>query len=366
MPPTFEAQIWQWPIDTLNPLNTNMYMFTVTQELPGRGKRDLRAAVAAKDAERASNEIAVRARQVIDEVKRAYAALLVNRKAIEIHQASVELLRQFADASTVKYTAGRSSQQDVLKAVVEISKLHSDLVMFDERTQLAAAQLNTLLNRPTNALIGPLSEPQERQLVPTVDELQRIALGGHPELRSAQLEVEGAQANLALVDRESKPDFSVGGGYMLMPRQAGAWTATVGMTWPAAPWSRGRLDARKAEATAEVEAARARQRAMESQLRLAVHEAYVRARSAEQRAALLRTSVVPQSQQTLEVSRVAYQADRADFLALIDNQRTLLDVQLEYYRALSDSDQALADLERAIGVDMTPAMLRTPNSEEGK
>lgn len=153
---------------------------------------------------------------------------------------------------------------------------------------------------------------------------------------------------------------------MLMPRQAGAWTATVGMTWPAAPWSRGRLDARKAEATAEVEAARARQRAMESQLRLAVHEAYVRARSAEQRAALLRTSVVPQSQQTLEVSRVAYQADRADFLALIDNQRTLLDVQLEYYRALSDSDQALADLERAIGVDMTPAMLRTPNSEEGK
>src|SRR5262245_53551932 len=27
MPPTLEAQIWQWPITTLNPLNTNMYMF---------------------------------------------------------------------------------------------------------------------------------------------------------------------------------------------------------------------------------------------------------------------------------------------------------------------------------------------------
>ena len=48
-PPSFEAQIWQWPVTTLNPLNTNMYMFTVQQELPGRGKRALRAAVAEKD-----------------------------------------------------------------------------------------------------------------------------------------------------------------------------------------------------------------------------------------------------------------------------------------------------------------------------
>ena len=37
MPPTFEAQIWQWPISTLNPAGTNMYMFTAGQDLPGRG-----------------------------------------------------------------------------------------------------------------------------------------------------------------------------------------------------------------------------------------------------------------------------------------------------------------------------------------
>jgi hypothetical protein len=45
-PPTFEAQIWQWPINTLNPANTNMYMFMVGQDFPGFGKRRLRAAVA--------------------------------------------------------------------------------------------------------------------------------------------------------------------------------------------------------------------------------------------------------------------------------------------------------------------------------
>ena len=59
-PPNFEAQIWQWPFKTLDPRNTNMYMFTVGQALPGRGKRALRVAVADKDAELASAVIASR------------------------------------------------------------------------------------------------------------------------------------------------------------------------------------------------------------------------------------------------------------------------------------------------------------------
>jgi hypothetical protein len=43
-----------------------------------------------------------------------------------------------------------------------------------------------------------------------------------------------------------------------------------------------------------------------------------------------------------------------DFQALIDNERVLLDVNLDYFRALSDFTQALADLERAVGADLPP------------
>ena len=363
MPPTFEAQIWQWPITTVNPLNTNMYMFTVQQELPGRGKRSLRATLAEKDVEVASAEIAIRARNVIKDVARAYADIALARKAIDIHLESVGLLRQFADVSTVKYAAGRSPQQDVLKAVVELSKLHEDLVMHEESVATAAARLNTLVDRDPQTPIGPLAEPRTEVTLPASEELQRLAVERQPELRVAKLGVERARAALAVVNREYRPDFFVGGGYMLMPREAGAWTASMGVTWPNAPWSRGRLDARKAEATAEIEAAAAKARAVEREIRLAVHEAYVRAVAAGQRASLLRSSVVPQSEHTLEVSRVAYQADRVDFLALIDNQRALLDAQLDYYRALSDRELALADLSRAVGVDVLEQGPSAPANE---
>ena len=302
-PPSFEAQIWQWPLNTLNPRHTNMYMFTVGQAFPGRGKRAFRATVAEKDAELARAAIPIEAHDVVSEVKRVYADLFLARREREIHRANIDLLRQFADVAEAKYATGQMSQQDVLKAVVELSRLHEEVVMLDERARLAAARLNTLLDRPPESAVGRLVEPREDAPQPALAELQRAAVERQPR----------AEAARAVQQQAYKPDFFVKGGYFAMPGQRDAWTATVGITWPKAPWARRGIDARVAEAATAVATARARHAAAASATRLAVHQAYVRADAARERAALLRTSIVPQSDQTLAVSRAAYQTDRGRF-----------------------------------------------------
>jgi outer membrane protein TolC len=83
-----------------------------------------------------------------------------------------------------------------------------------------------------------------------------------------------------------------------------------------------------------------------------VQEALVRAQAASARVALLQTTLLPQAEQTLEVARAAYQTDRVDFLALMDDSRVRLAVRLEYYEALAALEQARVDLERAVGVDL--------------
>lgn len=365
-PPMVEAQIWQWPLNTLDPANTNMYMFMVEQDLPGRGKRELRAAIADKDVALAENEVTVRARQVVNEIKQAYASLFIARKSIDIHLASVALLRQIADVSQAKYATGRISQQDVLKPVVELSKLHADIIRFDEQASVATARLDVLLDRAPDTPIGPLIEPHEEALLPATADLQRMALDRQPELQRARLEIERAEAELASAKRDHAPDFSVQAGYLLLPNQTDAFLARFGVTWPNAPWSRSKIDAHVAEQTATVDAAKARARAMENSIRLAVQEAYVRAKAAQERAALLRTTILPQSDQVLQVSRVGYQTDRVDFQALIDNERTLLDAQLEYFRSLSDFSQALADLEHAIGTELPTGTTAAVAEREGR
>lgn len=353
-PPTLEAMIWQWPLDTLNPLNTNMYMFTMRQDIPGSGKRALREAVTQKDVQRATNDIAVRARDVIAQVKRAYSELFVARQAVAVHEAGVDLSRQIADLTTAQYVAGHGAQREALTAVVEISKLHSDLIDLDEQAQLAAAQLNTLLNRDPAAPIGDVGALRIEASLPPLEELQRRALEHNGDLRGAQLDVERAEATLAVAVREYKPDFMVGGGYQLMPRSAGAWTASIGLTWPGAPWSRAGLDAKKAEASAEVAAARASEHAVRNAVRLAVQQAYVRAVSAFAHASLIDTTIIPQSQQVLAASRVAYQSGRGDLASLVQQQHGLLEARLDYFRALAAIEEARADLEYAVGDDPLP------------
>ena len=351
-PPSFEGQIWQWPINTLNARNTNMYMFTVGQSLPGFGKRELRALVAEKDAELSLAAIAVEARDIIDQVKHVYAELFLARRDMEIHHANLNLLRQVVDVTEAKYVSGGSSQHDSLKAVVELSRLYEHFVLLGEQERLAQAHLNTLLDRAPDAPVGVLMEPQEEVPLPPLADLQQLALD-QPDLRLARLAVERAETVLAAEREETKPDFFVKGGYMLMPNMPDSWTATMGITWPTAPWSRGKFAARINEAEAEVATVRARYTHTESTVRLAVDTAYVRAQAARERVALLRTSIVPQTDQMLAVSRVAYQTNQTDLLTVIDNQRLLLDAERSIYRALNDLEQARADLERAVGVDVT-------------
>jgi outer membrane protein TolC len=353
--PTLEAQIWQWPLDTINPADVNMYMFTLRQDIPGPGKRRLREAAAAKDSERAANDIAIDARRVVDDVRSAYAELAVSREAVVIQQRSLDLLRQVADFATSRYAAAQAGQQEPLKAAVEISKLHADLVSLDERAQLAGARLNVLMGRAPGAPLPDLTRPPGDDPLPSESELEQRALDRHPELRGAQLEIERAEAALAVARRDSRPDFMVGGGYQLMPATPGAWMAMAGMTWPNAPWSRGAFAARTAEATAAVAVAQARKDATAAAVRLAVQQAYIRVSAARARASLLRTSVIPQTEQTVEAMRVAYQSGRGDLTAIIDTQRALVDARLGYARALSEVEMARADLERAVGADLTPA-----------
>jgi cobalt-zinc-cadmium efflux system outer membrane protein len=347
-PPMIDAQIWQWPTNTLNPGRAS-YMITLQQAIPGAGKRSARAGLARADVDLAGAELAARAQDIVAGARREYAELFVARRTLEITRERIDLLRQVADATQVRYAAGRTPQQDVLKAVVEISRLHEQQLLDEERARLAETRLNTLLGREPGAAIGELADVEPDLTLAPVALLQSFAVDRQPDLRIARAGIARAEAAMAVAETARTPDVIVTAGYMAMGAERNAITAGLGITWPNAPWSRKGVDLARHEARAELAAARARGDAEVSRVRGLVQQAWIRADSAARRALLLRTSIVPQSQQALEVSRVGYQADRGAFLDIVDNQRVLAEARLAYYQALIELEQARADLERAVG-----------------
>ena len=279
MPPRLEAQVWQWPVTTIDPRDTDMYMFMVEQDIPGRGKRERRVQVARAIA---AADAAVEARrlQVAGAVRQAYTRLALARRDVRSAWETAGGLDGLVAAAQTTYAAGGGSQALVVRAMLAVSRVR-----------------------------------------------ERLASPGAPS------RLDGA------------------GGYMLMPGDAGAWSARVGLTWPSAPWARGRTTAAVAEAEKRREAARAALAAIEARLGQAHAEAAARVSAAASRLEALRTAVVPQARHLVDATRVSFQAGQGSLVDTLDAQQQLLEAELDEARAVHELELARADLDTAAGAD---------------
>jgi cobalt-zinc-cadmium efflux system outer membrane protein len=345
--PMFETQIWQWPITTLNPIRTEMYMFMAEQELPGRGKRAARALVSERDADLVRQQVPVRASAVLGDLRQAFVDLSLARELVPFYERQAALLDTVAEATAVRYAGGRGAQHHTVATLVELTRLQQERIHIDERIQDAEARLNTLLGRP-------IAQPVEA-LAPIggtvpAEEAERLALERHPQVALAAATVAREEAELARLRGERRPDFVVGGGYMLMPGDAGALTVRGGITWPNAPWSRGRLDASTDVQAKRVEAAKAHQAALATTIRYAVRQAAIRLAAAERQVRLIESTVLPQVEHAFELARVGYTGGEGAFSDVLASQRMLLTAQLDHAEARARVARARAELDSAVGI----------------
>jgi outer membrane protein, heavy metal efflux system len=356
-PPMLEAQAWQWPRDRWNPADVQ-WMFMVGQELPGRGKRALRVRLAEREAAVVESGVAIEAVRVAADVRQSYADLWLARETLEIYDERIRLLRQVADAAELKYATGRIGQQDILRAVTEMTRVREQIVMAREQARMAALQLNLLMGRDAHAPVGELDVPPGAGPLPQPAALAALARTQQPELAMIEREAEMLAAEADVMRSDRRPDFAVQGGYMLMPGMTDAFTARVAVSWPGARWSRRQVEARVREVEARGAVVEARRRTLEAQVAQMVAEAHVRAEAAAERAELIGESVLPQAEHALEIARIGYQTDRGGFLDLLEAERMLLDMKLELVSAVAARARALADLDRAIGAPLAGAGTR--------
>ena len=103
------------------------------------------------------------------------------------------------------------------------------------------------------------------------------------------------------------------------------------------------------EAKARRESAESQQEQLENDLSARIKMIYFKIKDADRQIKLYRDALVPKAEQSLKASETAYSGGRVDFLNLIDSQRTLLNFQLSYYKAIRDYEQRLAELEMMVG-----------------
>ena len=83
-----------------------------------------------------------------------------------------------------------------------------------------------------------------------------------------------------------------------------------------------------------------------------VSQVYYEYNDSIKRIGLYRETLIPKAEEQLRSSEAAYKGGIADFITLLDAQRTLMDYRLAYQRVLADNRQKLAELEMLAGTDL--------------
>jgi len=363
--PAFMYRGWGTPLQRPWDLNQTQHMFMYNQALPGSGKRALRAEIAGEQTDIAKADLEALRLEIAAQVRKVFYDLLRNQDEVLLHDEQAALARQALEVARIKYVVGKVPQQDVLKAQIALTKLVEHLVMLQQEGGMASSRLNTLMGRDPASPIAVEGQYAPPDTLPSLLELERLALGNRPELAAATSAIHQGESQVKLAEKGDSPDYNLSAGYMLMPdgaRYRNTYMAELSVTLP---WlNRGRHDAEIAESQATVAEKQAEYDYQRSMVFQQIQEALIRAQSAKRLADLYRNTLRPQAEASLKAAVSAYQADRTDFLNLLDSQNTTLDVELAYYRSASELESNLADLERATGVPLSRQSVSPPNQSD--
>jgi outer membrane protein TolC len=349
--PALSVQWWNTP-ESFNLGQAQNTIIGLSQKFPFPGKLALKEEVAGRSAEMTEQALRAKERDLIARVKRAYYDLFFAHKAIQIHHEQIDLLTQFLEVALAKFRTGKGSQVDVLKAQVELSTLHQELPVLEQRRETAQANVNTLLNRDPRAPLGLPQGPRTVRFDKDLDELFQMAADARPEVKAAGLAVRRNEQARDLARRQYYPDVTVAVQRFQNFQAPDGFGAVMSINLPFSFWTKPKYDAGVQEATAAVAAARADLHTLENLTRFQIRDLLAKVRASWEVAMLYRTTVLPQAEQSVEAARAGYRTGRTSFLDLIEADRAWRDFQLAYYQSLVDREKRLAELEQVVGREL--------------
>ena len=336
---------------TLLPSNVGGTVYTLTQELPWTGKRELRRDIASLDADAAQG----RERQTWAELAARVKALFVQRYLVQASERLVNenlnLMLQLEKVMQVRYAGGLAAQQDITRIHVEHTGMRAELVALAAEWRQTQARLNLLLGRPADAA---LAAPMALRPLPDSAQLEFAALSERLRQGNAQLLVEGSRVKSAEKTRDLSyksryPDFTVGINAMQRQSAVREWGVMVELNLPIRD---GVLKSQERESEAMLAAARSRQEAAVNQALADLSDKLAALEAARQTEHLMRYSLMPQADLTWRAALAAYENGKADFATLLDAQRQIRQASQSQLKAQVDAQLQLAEIERLIGEDV--------------
>jgi cobalt-zinc-cadmium efflux system outer membrane protein len=330
----------------------------LNQTFPWFGILDLKEDAAAQEANALKAEYDALKLRIFYDVKNAFYEYAYLAQALEITKEDIELLRYFEGVTRARYTAGATPYSDVLKTQVQLGRLEDRLKTLSDFRRPIMAKLASTMNMPADSHF-PWPPTVPVMLIHMEDkELLEEFPQFNPQMKSLEFLQAKEKAGIELAQKQFYPDFTFGletilTDSALMPNTPDsgqdAVIASVSVNIPFW-WEKRKAGVRESRAKhlSVVKGQEALAQRLVSDLQLALYKY----RDAQRKIDLYQNTLIPKAEQALAVTLEAFQAGTRSSLDLIDAEKTLLEFELSYIRALTDQAQRFSELELLLGKEI--------------
>lgn len=330
---------------------------TFSQPFERGGKRQKRVQVVELELAQAEKEIVFQEQNLRSEIYSQYINTLATAKTLELVEKLVALTQENLRLVNVKFEQGDAAKLELQLTQVELNRWKSVLLQTDLQVKANLLQLKTLAGLETSTPLK-LTEIFPTQITSQLDllDLQTQALANRVDLQSAHIKEELSQAQIDLATANAKPDINLFATYseerevedMIVARSSNVNRRIgVGITIPLT--INNRNQGTIAQFAATKTQIRYQREQLEQQIKQEVALALNRLENSQQTLKLFETDILPKAQDNLKIISIAYQLGEQELLAVIAEQRRLIDFQQQFIQINKEYYLSLIALEKAIG-----------------
>jgi outer membrane protein TolC len=243
-------------------------------------------------------------------------------------------------------------KNDLLKTLVSLAEARQKQIQAGHDLELAWVQFNTLLRIDPAVPHVRLSEPLARKPYHREPEgCVETGLGQNPRIRMAETDLQKAEKAVALARSGFFPHFALVGGLVHEDggfSEVGAeLSATLHGEWTVWEWGSNFYDVQKSKAMVQVSQAE-RNRQVDL-VRYQVREAYLKLRESDESIDVAQASI-EQAEENYRITVEQYNENITTSTEVLDAQTLQAQAQMNYYRALTAYNVAIARLEKSMGI----------------
>jgi NodT family efflux transporter outer membrane factor (OMF) lipoprotein len=338
------------------PFDLYQYGFDASWEADfwGRVRRNVESAQAQVEASQEARRDTLLT--ALAELARDYIQLRGVQRKTAITERNLDTARESLKLTQERAAGGLTTDLDVANAAAQVATTASQVPTLEAQSQQLINAIALLLGQAPSALEAELSTPQAIPPVPP-----RVPIGlpsqlarRRPDIRQAEAQLHAATADVGVAVADFYPTVTLSGSLALQATQfknLGSWNANtyaIGPSLTLPIFQGGRL-----RATLELRKAQQQEAGLVYQRTVlgALHDVdnALTAYDAEQRRRAQLEVAVEQNRRALDLARSRYTEGVADFLSVLDAERSLLAAEQQLTDSTTTVSTNLVQLYKALG-----------------